>query len=106
MKLLATVVVFALVLVVVTGCGADGGGGDGEVEAASAPVELRFAVKGMTCQGCADFVQKKMSTIEGVQACAVSLDDARATVLTQSPTTAQAVLAEFDDGGYTLTLAD
>ena len=71
--------------------------------ASAQTVELRFGVEGMSCQGCADFVQKTMGQIDGVTACTVSLEERQAVVTAESATTADAVLAAFDGGGYTVT---
>ena len=69
---------------------------------AKAKVEMR--VDGMTCQGCVRTVEKKLSSIDGVEYAHVNLGAANATVeFDDSKTKAEKLIAAVEQVGYKAT---
>lgn len=74
--------------------------------AAAAPVAampVRFEVKGMHCNGCAEAIAAEAKSVPGVQQVAVSFDDSRADVVVADAAQAQAVEDAIRKLGYTVT---
>ena len=76
--------------------------------AATAPAVAResetivLGVEGMHCDGCVNAVTTKVSKVDGVASCEVSLDDGTATVVAD-PASFEAVQAAIAKLGYTVT---
>jgi len=69
---------------------------------AKAKVEMR--VEGMTCQGCVRTVEKKLSSIDGVDYAHVNLGASNATVeFDDSKTKPDALVAAVEQIGYKAT---
>jgi len=66
----------------------------------------KFAVTGMTCSACSAHVEKAVSGVEGVSACAVNLLSGSMTVdFDEAVTGADKIIAAVIDGGYGAELA-
>jgi copper chaperone CopZ len=77
----------------------DDSGRDARVTSA-APVALRFQVDGMHCEGCASAITEKVSRVDGVVDCRVSLENREASVAVRGAETGPAVQAAIERLGY------
>ena len=94
--------ILVLALVGVTGCT------ETSEPAATAPAVAQesetiiLGVEGMHCDGCVNAVTTKVSKVDGVDSCDVSLEDGTATVIAD-PASFDAVQAAIARLGYTVT---
>lgn len=64
------------------------------------PVTVHYTVDGMHCSGCVDAITGKVTAIEGVSACNVSLEARSADVTVNDPTLAPKVREAIERLGY------
>jgi copper ion binding protein len=69
-------------------------------------VELRFSIEGMHCDGCVQAITTAVGNMDGVQACAVSLDEESATVTADDPALAAQIIEKINALGYTAQAAE
>ncbi|NBX25489.1 MAG: heavy-metal-associated domain-containing protein [Planctomycetes bacterium] len=69
----------------------------------AAPVVIRLQVDGMHCQGCVDAITDKVTRVEGVVDCRVSLEQRQADVAVRESTTAPEVRKAIERLGYKVT---
>lgn len=67
-------------------------------------VRVELKIEGMSCDHCADRVQKKLATVEGVTAATVGLDPARA-IVEMAGASIDALLEAVAAAGYRASLA-
>lgn len=82
-------------------CG-DSSAPDNRVSSA-APIVLRLQVDGMHCQGCVDAITDKVSRVDGVVDCRVSLESRQADVAVRASTAAPLVQQAIEKLGYKVT---
>ncbi|WP_340686062.1 heavy-metal-associated domain-containing protein [Amycolatopsis coloradensis] len=61
-----------------------------------------YAVRGMACGHCADFVTEQIKTIAGVTAVAVDVDNGMVTVTSDQDLDVAVVRAAVEEAGYEL----
>ena len=66
------------------------------------PVTVQYAVDGMHCDGCVAAITGKVTAIEGVSACSVSLEGRSALVTVNDPALAPKVREAIERLGYTV----
>ncbi len=78
--------------------------GDAPPEAvlAAATHTVRYRVDGMHCDGCVGAITRKVTAVQGVTACEVSLEGGEATISMTSASVEVAVLEAIRKLGYTL----
>jgi copper chaperone CopZ len=77
------------------------GDADGDARVTStAPVALRFQVDGMHCDGCVQAITDKVSHVEGVVDCRVSLENREAVVAVRNPDAGAAAQQAMERLGY------
>lgn len=64
------------------------------------PVTVHYTVDGMHCSGCVDAITGKVTAIEGVSACTVSLEGRSADVTVNDPALAPKVREAIERLGY------
>lgn len=69
----------------------------------AAGLPVRFEIKGMHCNGCAEAIAAEAKGVPGVQQVTVSFDDSRADMVVADPAQAQAVEDAIRKLGYTVT---
>ena len=98
--------VACFLLVGVPGCGQSDGS---DVRPASGgavePVTLRYDIEGMHCEGCVAAITGKVTGIEGVTACTVSLDDKKAEIKASRPDLGPKIEEAITKLGYKVSKA-
>ena len=97
-------VMLAVGLTSLVGCGKVSEPADATPAVARSAETRTFGVEGMHCDGCANAITTKVSKVDGVQSCEVSLDDATATVAAD-PAVFDEVQAAIAKLGYDVTPA-
>jgi len=67
---------------------------------AATPATLRYTVEGMHCDGCVAAITGKVTSIEGVSACNVSLEGRSANITVNDPAIAPQVREAIERLGY------
>ena len=67
------------------------------------PVSLRYGVEGMHCDGCVQAITDKVTHVDGVLGCSVSLQEKRAEVSVRDASLAPAVQQAIERLGYKVT---
>ncbi len=70
-----------------------------------APVALRYQIEGMHCDGCVQAITEKVTKIDGVVDCRVSLETRQANVAVREASSAAAVQQAIERLGYKVTPA-
>ena len=78
-------------------------GGCAGHDAAPANVSLRYQVEGMHCDGCVQAITDKVTHLDGVIACKVSLQDREADVMVRNASLAPSVQKAIEGLGYKVT---
>ena len=106
----ARTIVTLLAFVLPCACGPTGQPGTTDAQAgathgatAATPVSLRYRIEGMHCDGCVQAITDKVTHVDGVLACQVSLQQRRADVSVREASLAPAVRKAIERLGYTVT---
>ncbi|MDL4775809.1 MULTISPECIES: heavy-metal-associated domain-containing protein [Thermomonosporaceae] len=67
--------------------------------------ESTYAVSGMICGHCADFVTEELQRLDGVTAISVDVDNGTVTLTSENELDIAHVRAAVDEAGYELTAA-
>ena len=70
---------------------------------AAPPVTLHFQVDGMHCDGCVQAITDKVTHLEGVSSCSVSLQERRADISVRDAAMAPTVRQAIERLGYRVT---